>query len=225
VFAHHFIVDYLNTYLAAHPQRVKDPKLFPHYVSIIDHLLSDAKFTPKSTTEVEAALREVLAGKKVVEAGCRAGDFSHFLQEHGAILAASTSDPYYDTAQERFGPSTLLVKGKIQTAWKALKKEKPDILISFNLFDLPRFPPYGTEPARPAELLETLPKIAAPHTRIYVAPAPASGFPAIFPSNFETVAKPGSLEHKTTTETGVAKLPFFHTYRYQAHPRFFRKRA
>ncbi len=91
------------------------------YTALISHALHVTGNLPTKEKSLGICLRACFDGKRVVEFGCRNGDFPRFLQDHGAIVAASTGSKYYNTANVWLRDKAILVEANAENAGGKLK--------------------------------------------------------------------------------------------------------
>lgn len=91
----------------------------------------------KSTNNI---LSEVFQNKKIVELGCRSGDFLKYLQLYGADVIGSTDADRAETVRAYLsreipaGTRPEIYSATSENAWREIGYCFPDLLFSYNLF-------------------------------------------------------------------------------------------
>jgi hypothetical protein len=145
--------------------------ILPKYALLVKHLLVSEKLLPNDARGIEESIRQAVKGKKILELGCRRGEFLKFLEDHGAIIAGTTHPTsYYTPARKLLGDKALLVHDKAEGAGFSgfLRHFEADYIFSLNYFDKRRW----VEPNLPiAAYFHSVKQLAQPHTVLFIDPA------------------------------------------------------
>ena len=188
-----------------------------YYIPLLDHLLQDSgKILGRGKT-VEERIKSAVSGKKILEVGCRKGIFLRFLQAHGAIVAGSTGEEYFDAAREILGKNAVVAKAKAQDAGfsKELQNFKPDVILSFNLLDRTR---WGKRKVPIGRIYASAYRLASKNTRFYVLPGVEAG--SVIPlKEFGKAARITKLAVSTKYADNASKKANYQSARFRIGPK------
>lgn len=168
----HFRYSMLFRYLSGFENGNNISGEVPFYAGLLDHILADEGIRIGRLGEVEGALRRVFSGRKVLEIGCRNGEFLRILKKHGAIVAGTTDPKNIAIAENKLGASPVLAVSKAEAIGKirGLRDFKPDFILNMNLFDVQRWGVFENDvPFK--KIYVAARKVSTEKTKFYIAPS------------------------------------------------------
>lgn len=165
------IARYLETHFMVTPggSKFNGMRAAQFYSSILEHMLVDHNLVPKEKSKLEQSFKKLFNKKTVLEIGCRDGAFLKFAKDHGAKIIGTTSGEHFEKAKDNLREEKAKIfNSTAQEAYKHVKKENPDFVISFNIFDKIR---WSNKEIKPEELLEKISRTGKRKTWFYIHPS------------------------------------------------------